>query len=920
MFVIHLEHAPDSIRGEMSLFSQEIAPYTFVSNASAKTRDRLWTDIMKVNGISAVMIYSSKNEIGYEVKKYGIPTYEFQDFNGLCLMVKPANTLTKSIAHNLWAKLNPYKSLLDHMIETGFTAKCLMDGLFRPLVNKVSNLVSIDPETIKKQITFICAIHDIGKAHPIFQSRNSETNELLESNGLTMESISHKFRHEEYAEEIIPCLFRQDAELFSQIAVRQIISMHHQKECQRNPETNYIKIRSNIKERWSDIQKYIYDYVKEIFPFSKIDFLEDIEDEKDCFTIENGILGILITSDWIASNEMVYPSGFIDEYFDINEYFAIKKNQLDIFLDANLKSSVFPKEKSFKEIFEFNSIHPVQSDIEKIVNENNVKIMLIESGCGSGKTEAALYAASVMGYKNNLSGVYMGLPTGASAEAIQGRIDSFMDSLKMDKTKLYTSKSMLLKDPNEQTAWTDISRQRMLAASAVGTVDQVMSAARTVRFESVRMAGLSSKVLIIDEIHAYDALMIMTIKRLLQLCNAIGVPVILLSATLSKSMKKDLFSSIVEKKQMNIHEGYPLISYITDDNTFHEVQSVSYEADRNISCKFISILNEPDKIAELAVKNIESNGCECVILNTVNDAIKVYDSVKKIVSSDCKVILYHGRMTAASKDRKMKMILNWCGKDRKHRPQKAIIIGTQVLEQSLDIDVDYMVTALCPIDLLIQRIGRYRRHGDTGTIRENNEIPFEVNILTSNNENYGSTEKVYEKSFLTSTEKLICKNPVLTIPSENPFLINQVYETPDSEILRKTRIQRSKSNMGNIDVSQGFEGLYMACQQGYLSDRYIDVRSSDFPTEQIAILNEKELSLITNPSENDHMELIKLFKEKVVTVNSRSIEKFEDYEKDMESKGFFKNIKIYTNDNCISSDGIKKFSIDEEYGFRILDN
>ena len=150
MFVIHLEHAPDSIRGEMSLFSQEIAPYTFVSNASAKTRDRLWTDIMKVNGISAVMIYSSKNEMGYDVKKYGIPTYEFQDFNGLCLMVKPANTLTKSIAHNLWAKLNPYKSLLDHMIETGFTAKCLMDGLFRPLVNKISNLVSIDSETIKK--------------------------------------------------------------------------------------------------------------------------------------------------------------------------------------------------------------------------------------------------------------------------------------------------------------------------------------------------------------------------------------------------------------------------------------------------------------------------------------------------------------------------------------------------------------------------------------------------------------------------------------------------------------------------------------------------------------------------------------------------------------------------------------------------
>ena len=345
MFVLHLEHAPDSIRGELSLFSQEIAPFTFVSNASAKTRDKLWEDIIKIDGISAVLIYTDKNEQQYSVKKIGYPSYEFANFDGLQLIVKPENALTRMIAKKLWAKLNPKKSLIDHMLETGIVAECLMNGIFKPLVNRLVELTGTDKDILKRQIMFICAMHDIGKAHPVFQGRDVETNEMLRGYELNQETVSTMFRHEEYAEKMIKQtdLFGFDADMRSKIMIRQIISLHHQKEKERE-EKDFIEIKSKISERWNNIQKYIYNYIKEIFPCEKIEFPGIIfNDPKIGFAVENGILGILITSDWIASNNEAMDNKTIKDFSDIGQYLDWKKSVVTAFLfGENLTRSAFP--------------------------------------------------------------------------------------------------------------------------------------------------------------------------------------------------------------------------------------------------------------------------------------------------------------------------------------------------------------------------------------------------------------------------------------------------------------------------------------------------------------------------------------------------------------------------------------------------
>lgn len=892
MFVIHLEHAPDSIRGELSLFSQEIAPFTFVSSASARTRDRLWEDIVNIDGISAVLIYTDKNEQKYSVKKIGYPSYEFENFDGLQLIVKPENALTKMIAEKLWAKLNPKKSLIDHMLETGIVAGCLMNGIFKPLVNRLVELTGIDEPVLKQQIIFICAMHDIGKAHPIFQGRDTETNEMLRGYELNQEAVSTMFRHEEYAEKMIKQtdLFGFDADTRSKLMIRQIISLHHQKEKERKQE-DFMPIKSKIIERWSSIQKYIYNYIKEIFPCEKIEFPGIIfNDPKIGFAVENGILGILITSDWIASNNEAMDNKTIKDFSDVGQYLDWKQKVVTAFLfGENLTRSAFPDVRSFDSLFHFGDGRPVQRDVVDIMQKNNIKLMLIESGCGSGKTEAALYAASVLGNKNELSGIYMGLPTGTSAEAIQGRVDDFLSELHMRKTKLYTSKSMLLRENNTEPSWTDVSRQRLLTPSAVGTVDQVMTAARLVRFESVRMAGLSSKVLIIDEIHAYDA----------------------------------YISTIIDESDIDMHSGYPLISYVTTDNEFYECQSESYEPDKNIECESLPILNDYESIAELAVKNVECGGCECVIMNTVADAINVYDSIKKIADDNYNVILYHARMPETTKDEKIKKILKWCGKDRSERPERAIIVGTQVLEQSIDIDVDYMITAICPVDLLLQRIGRYHRHGDEGTIREHMAIKNVVQVLVPDADDdaeYGGTGHVYKPCYLDATHQVIVERPILQIPSCTPEIINRVYESADIKTVTEDRIKNAKSDAGNINIENGFE-LYEKCVLGKLSDRYINVRESGEPTVQIAILDENEMQAAKekrnrNDKNNSEINGIELFKRSVVTVPLHYLNDFDSGEY---GTGIFKDVKIFSLNDIINPDGDKKLCIDSEYGFRVLD-
>ena len=396
----------------------------------------------------------------------------------------------------IWAKTAPKKSLIDHMLETGIVTECLIDadGMYRPVLSRLSEITGCDNNKLSAKIVFICAIHDIGKAHPIFQGRDAETLEILRRKNLNQASFDTRFRHEQYGANIFDRLSAEDVDIKNSDIISQIIRMHHQKEQKKNSDIDIIKIDDKEKaKKWRHIQKEIYDYIKNVFHFDNLNLINKNISKSELFVVQNAILGIMITSDWIASNNYVFDN---QPYKNIDEFLKSRKLQALKFLNnEGMIRQQIPVMQDFKSAFGFNG-RPVQNDVEKIVHKNDIKCMLIESDCDSGKTEAALYAAAVLGNRSGLSGIYMGLPTGVSAEAIQDRVDEFLTSRGMRNAKLYTSKSMLLREPDKKPIWTDISRQRLLTSSAVGTVDQVMTVARLARFESVRMNGLASKVLI----------------------------------------------------------------------------------------------------------------------------------------------------------------------------------------------------------------------------------------------------------------------------------------------------------------------------------------------------------------------------------------------------------------------------------------
>ena len=809
----------------------------------------------------------------------------------------------------IWAKTAPKKSLINHMLETGIVAGCLTDtnGIYHPVLNRLSEITGYDSDTLLAKIVFICAIHDIGKIHPTFQGRDEETLEVLRQENLNQMSFDTRFRHEQYGANIFDRLSVEDVDIKNSDIIAQIIRMHHQKEQKKNSDIDIIKIDDKEKaKKWRHIQNEIYDYIKNVFRFDNLNLINKNINKSELFVVQNAILGIMITADWIASNSYVFDN---QQYENVDEFLESRKTQALKFLNnEGLIRQQIPVMQDFRSAFGFNG-RPVQNDVEKIVHKNDIKCMLIESDCGSGKTEAALYAAAVLGNRSGLSGIYMGLPTGVSAEAIQNRVDEFLTSHGMRNTKLYTSKSMLLREPDKKPIWTDISRQRLLASSAVGTVDQVMTAARLVRFESVRMDGLASKVLIIDEIHAYDAYMLAVIKDLLKICGELGVPVIMLSATLPISTKNDLLGVLCDG-DIKLHNGYPMISYVTKDGMVHEHVSHQYMPDKKISCELLPILNDNDKIARYAVDAVKDGGCECVIMNTVADAICVYDKIKKNKKNDCKIILYHSRMTINARDKTSRKILAMCGKDRTKRPERVIIVGTQVLEQSLDIDVDYMITAICPIDLLFQRIGRYHRHGDAGTIREHVVVANTVQVLIpATLSSYGGTEYVYEKCYLDATIDAINEhNGHLLIPSGMPDMINYVYSHASIDVRVRQIIDEANSDAGNIKIENGFE-IYT--RKNDLTDKNLNVRLSntDETMVQIAILNDAEIETLGQSSEAD----IELFKCRVVAVRESKIKNFKNFCKP--ETGIFKDVQIYTKDNCVSEG--KEIVIDDEYGMRI---
>lgn len=377
-------------------------------------------------------------------------------------------------------------------------------------------------------------------------------------------------------------------------------------------------------------------------------------------------------------------------------------------------------------------------------------LYLIEDFTGAGKTEAALILAHRLMRAGAAEGIYWALPTMATANALYNRLKDtyrtmfepeadpslvlshgaadlntgFQASIGRERDETYGQRPADAQDIGAGAFCAafvaDERKKAFLAQIGVGTLDQALLGVLPVRHQSLRVAALARRVLVIDEAHSYDAYTSRAMERLLEFHAAHGGSAIVLSATLTRDLRRKLVKAYSRKAVESVREsGFPLVSRVAGDAICETAVTAARGTRRDLP--FHRFDTAEDAMAAL-LDRAGAGHCAVYVRNTVDDAIAAYEHLRAGAPAGVHVDLFHARYAAGDRWRRETEVLARFGKhstpeDRHGR----ILVATQVVESSLDLDFDYLCADLCPMDLLIQRAGRLQRH-DHRPVRPDPEL------------------------------------------------------------------------------------------------------------------------------------------------------------------------------------------------------
>lgn len=734
--------------------------------------------------------------------------------------------------------------LIAHMIDT----KNVINWLYNHWLSDGQRFLlqgELAEEESQNRVKFLGFIHDIGKATPAFQTKRSyDRNDSLDQD--ILESLVRKdFRgidslqlaspqkspHNRAGEAILEN-FGLDLSLAA------IIGGHHGKPESRPPRkqlndytANYWQtdLPSNEQDEWKRIQHELIDFGLRQCGFSGLEEIPSAEQQQAVI-----LTGMVIMADWIASSEYLdddkgkplFPLIPLDKGF--SDLDPVRRYQEGILTWKNEdtwephKIEGIPEQ--YKKRWGFTP-KPVQKQMsEKIGLANDPGIVIIEAPMGIGKTEVALTAAEQLAAKTGRSGLFMGLPTQATSNAMFSRVKGWLKSLGTEQEKNLAIKLMHGK-ARFNTDYMRLSRARnigenvdssvivnswfsgkksILEEFTIGTIDNLLQMGLKQRHLFLKHLGFSGKVVIIDEVHAYDVYMTSYLDKALEWLGAYHVPVIVLSATLPISRRNELLSAYFfgkfnkRKKDWPDNQAYPLLS-ILDGGRLIQTSDFDSQPTKRIDVRRIN--GDEQSTIQSVLGSIRDGGIAGVIVNTVKRA----QALASLVPSDVTTIVLHSAFLATDRADLEQQLQKLIGKDGE-RPSKMVVIGTQVLEQSLDIDFDVLFTDIAPMDLILQRAGRLQRHKH---MRPSNlSKPFLYVMGANSYGEYGNAnEAVYEKYLLTKTDYFLKDS--ISIPRDIPTLVQKVYdqsvdagisdlEESKSEFNRRRKKLRAKARIFQI--------------------------------------------------------------------------------------------------------------------------
>lgn len=642
-----------------------------------------------------------------------------------------------------------------------------------------------------------------------------------------------------------------------------------------------ILILEQLSPQWHAVWQELYDITVERFGATSA--LQQLAEHGHPIpvAVQFCITGFVIMSDWIASNPDFFPMGTFgsaeqEQRARIGWQALGLEQRWTAALDTNPDT---PAADLYASRFGWSNptLRPMQEVVvEAARSMQSGGMMCIEAPMGQGKTEAGLIAAEFLAQATGRTGVAFAAPTQATSNALFDRVIEWVEyqtsnvaqehggpiephSMFLGHSKNRFNKSYeaiseadifdesptLGRENNRKTlrpgtslarhSWLSGTKKGLLSSFVVCTIDQVLMTALQARHVMLRYLGLASKVIIIDEVHAYDAYMSKYLSTALYWLGQMNAPVILMSATLPSDIRNELMKSYAKGLKIGtkplklttyshptLDLDYPVIHTLTaEDNGTPKKWKVEQPAEQTeIELKLID--DSPESVLNILEPLANDHGCAAVICNTVGRAQEMHAFLSERFGEE-HVILTHSRFTATHRAEQEELLVSKLGKKAHYseadgedssRPHRLIVVGTQVIEQSLDLDFDVMITDFAPVDLVLQRMGRLHRH-DSRSSSERTPAYRKPVCYVRGVETFGSydaapdfpygSKAVYEPKILFSSYAQLLPHfdgEPIRIPADISPLVQKSY-------------QKSMSD----EIPKSWADGYMSAEQEYLQNQ-----------------------------------------------------------------------------------------------------
>lgn len=845
-----------------------------------------------------------------------------------------------------------------HLEDTAAVMKSLCDPYGGWVSPAFIHACGIDSDVFERLCVFAAYVHDIGKYTPVFQSRIAWS-----LPGLSERLSAHGFDiHTEYPPAEFYHAFISGAILHEYYGVNdsvcEVVAAHHGIPRSNSPDQNWKKAfkyhKENVLGNNGEFKTVWDEAVKRAEDISGIKCSELPELS---YPAQILLSGLLITADWVASNENYFP---LTEPWDISGLDDPYRGERG-FQASGIQRGWFPQVFVYDpEVFEeqFGFSPNAMQDMTARAAGSGAQLIFVEGVMGSGKTEAALASAELLAARNGSGGLYIGLPTQATSNGIFPRMTAWASKVSGDLSasvalahggamfndeyrRLQVNTADESRGNLSVNRWMSGRHRKLMPDFVDGTVDQALAAVLDQKYFMLLHEQLAGKVVVLDEVHSYDAYTNSYLETLLAYLGLYHCPTILLSATLTNEKKRDFLKAYSQNAEVpeELSDAYPCVTW-WDGQTLHE-ESVPTDG---VSSKPIRVeWLQTSQLAERIRNSLAGGGCAGVIKNTVKEAIKTYQTLKEELP-DHRVILIHSRFLMDDRARLEDQIITLTGKhSTQQQREKLIVVGTQVLEQSLDLDFDVMFIDPCPMDLLFQRLGREHRHKRN---RPDGLSEAAAYLLKDGDKIIGRNDRPYSSYIIDRTCELIeQKDGLLTLPDDIKPMIEQTYDltltgiSPE-KIVYEEQIRKLKTDSNQMRIrepwnSRTIRGLAQKETLNDMSEENYGVRQGD-DSISVLLLKEKD-GWITDIAETVSCRIGNLPDEETETMFLRQVIKipaymisFDELSRTKAKTGFgderiwaYRNILLVDENGCyehMTNSGTKCFMYDHDLGLTEVKN